>query len=328
MATTNFAFTQLSGSETAGYTSINALIDSIDTQLYKRIPNKDASAGGDYNNMVPIYSNGAVNGFTQSLINTNNLANNAVTGAKIASGTITADKLDANLTTQILPSGMIVPFAGDTAPSGWLMCDGASKSRSAYPGLFSVISTTYGSVDGLSFNLPDMTGRIPVGKSADTEFNDLGETGGVKSVTLTGQQSGIAAHTHTVNSNTGVSGTNNTPGYTIDAGNAYHSHGTGAETANHAHTTGFRTASVATGSYTRALVASDATYTGTNTYGTSGVNANHAHNTDAQYATHSHTLTNNGHTHNVVIDNTSNTSASTAHTNLQPYITLNYIIKI
>jgi hypothetical protein len=37
MATSNFAFTQLTGSDTAGYNSINGLITDIDNKLYARV---------------------------------------------------------------------------------------------------------------------------------------------------------------------------------------------------------------------------------------------------------------------------------------------------
>ena len=380
MATTNFGFDTLSGSETAGYTSINTLITSIDSLLKQRVFAADktwANTGGDGDepsaNEVMIFSGtwGNADGYwkagliaaaniasdaiteakiinnavTTSKINAGaittakladdsvtaaKLADNSVTTATILDGQVTAAKLDEGLTTQILPAGMIAPFAGSTAPSGWLLCNGDEVSRSAYNGLFDVIDTTYGDGDGENtFLLPDMSGRVPVGKSADVEFDALNEKGGSKTVTLTGQESGIAAHTHTVASNTGVSGNNNTPGYSVDNGNAFHSHGTGVENANHSHTTGFRqkrVPTVASGGVL-ALVGPTQPYDDTSTYTSGGISANHAHSTDAQNATHAHTLTNNGHTHNVVIDTKANTNASTAHNNLQPYITLNYIIK-
>lgn len=37
MATDNFGFLELTGSNTAGYNSINALITSIDNELYNRV---------------------------------------------------------------------------------------------------------------------------------------------------------------------------------------------------------------------------------------------------------------------------------------------------
>lgn len=43
-----------------------------------------------------------------------------------------------------VPSGCVFPFAGSSAPTGWLLCDGAEYSTTAYANLFSAISTTYG----------------------------------------------------------------------------------------------------------------------------------------------------------------------------------------
>ncbi len=60
-----------------------------------------------------------------------------------------------------LPAGSMVDFAGSTAPSGWLMADGAAVSRTVYSDLFASIGTIYGSGDGsTTFNLPDFRGRF------------------------------------------------------------------------------------------------------------------------------------------------------------------------
>lgn len=53
------------------------------------------------------------------------------------------------------PVGMIAPFGGTTAPTGWLLCNGAAVSRTNYADLFAVIGTKYGAGDGsTTFNLP------------------------------------------------------------------------------------------------------------------------------------------------------------------------------
>lgn len=96
------------------------------------------------------------------------------------------------------PVGSISLFAGTTAPSGWLICDGSAVSRTTYANLFSVIGTTYGTGDGsTTFNIPDLQGRVPVGyKSSDTSFDTIGETGGEKTHTLTVDE--IPSHHHDV----------------------------------------------------------------------------------------------------------------------------------
>ncbi len=53
------------------------------------------------------------------------------------------------------PLGAIVAFGGDTAPTGWLICDGSAISRTTYAALFAAIGTKYGAGDGsTTFNLP------------------------------------------------------------------------------------------------------------------------------------------------------------------------------
>src|SRR5690606_11476130 len=63
------------------------------------------------------------------------------------------------------PAGVLSAYAGDTAPFGWLLADGSEVSRTTYSKLFAAISDTYGAGDGsTTFNLPDLRGRIPIGK--------------------------------------------------------------------------------------------------------------------------------------------------------------------
>jgi len=57
--------------------------------------------------------------------------------------------------------GAITYFPVATAPAGWLKCNGAAVSRTAYAALFLVIGTTYGVGDGATtFNLPDLRGEF------------------------------------------------------------------------------------------------------------------------------------------------------------------------
>jgi microcystin-dependent protein len=57
----------------------------------------------------------------------------------------------------ITPPGVVLPFAGSSAPSGWLICQGQSLSTSAFPALFAAIGYIYGG-SGSTFNLPDTRG--------------------------------------------------------------------------------------------------------------------------------------------------------------------------
>lgn len=60
----------------------------------------------------------------------------------------------------LVPSGTILPFGGATAPSGWLLCDGASVAIASYPALNNAIGVLWGNPGGGSFNLPNLTGSF------------------------------------------------------------------------------------------------------------------------------------------------------------------------
>ena len=103
---------------------------------------------------------------------------------------LNADMLDGyHASTFLLPAGAMMAYGGASAPTGWLLCDGTSVSRTTYADLFAAIGTSYGSADASSFNLPDLRRRVPVGKgSADT----LGDSDGIAAASRS------LTHTHTV----------------------------------------------------------------------------------------------------------------------------------
>ena len=60
-----------------------------------------------------------------------------------------------------VPSGAVMHFAMQSAPTGWLKADGSAVSRTQYPALFAAIGTTFGVGDGrTTFNLPDLRGEF------------------------------------------------------------------------------------------------------------------------------------------------------------------------
>ena len=81
-----------------------------------------------------------------------------------------------------VPVGSMQAFAGSSAPTGWLLCNGTTASRTTYSNLYSVIGTTYGVGDGsTTFGLPDMRGRVPMGAGTGNQLNASGSgaiTGG------------------------------------------------------------------------------------------------------------------------------------------------------
>jgi microcystin-dependent protein len=90
-------------------------------------------------------------------------------------------------------------FAGNFAPRGWAFCDGSILSISQNTALFSLLGTTYGGNGQTTFALPDLRGRLPMhpGQGPGLSPRNLGEQGGVESVTLISTQ--MPAHTHAVN---------------------------------------------------------------------------------------------------------------------------------
>ena len=88
--------------------------------------------------------------------------------------------------TYIMPAGSVIPFAGSSAPTGFLLCDGSAVSRTTYATLFTALggeSSPYGLGDGVStFNVPDLRGRVVAG---------LDNMGGSAAGELTNQSGGV-----------------------------------------------------------------------------------------------------------------------------------------
>jgi len=66
---------------------------------------------------------------------------------------------------QVVPTGTISMFGSATAPAGYLPCDGSSQLRASYAALYAVIGSSYGSVDGTQFTLPNFTAAFPRGNT-------------------------------------------------------------------------------------------------------------------------------------------------------------------
>jgi microcystin-dependent protein len=123
-----------------------------------------------------------------------------------------------------LNAGAIQDFAMNTAPSGWLVCDGTAYSRTTYAPLFTAIGTTWGVGDGsTTFNVPDFRGTV-----RRTWDNGKGLDPGRAFASY--QADGFASHTHVQPAHTH---TLTDPGHThtTTAGNFSQSLGPGAATA-------------------------------------------------------------------------------------------------
>lgn len=135
-----------------------------------------------------------------------------ITTAKVADLNITLAKLSAAVAASLVPPGAVTAYAGTSAPTGYLLCDGTAVSRLTYADLFAVIGTTHGQGDGVStFNLPDYRGRFLRGRDGGTARDpDAASRTAMASGGATGdavgslQDEAYHTHTHTLNGATNV----------------------------------------------------------------------------------------------------------------------------
>lgn len=204
--------------------------------------------------------------------------------------------IDAAAAANGVPAGSVMAYAGLAAPTGWLLCAGQSLSRTTYAALFAAIQTTYGSVDGNSFSLPDMRGRAAFGKD---------NMGGTAAARITSAVSGIDG------SVLGAAGGDQLSGNTAltEAQMPIHGHAASTDVqGDHQH--------------------------GTSGQGGQGGGINNVHSpgnsnnyilvpggTDLYF-----TSTNGAHAHNITVSQTGGGQAHN-HSAIPPAIILNYIIK-
>ena len=95
----------------------------------------------------------------------------------------------------LIPAGVIVAWAGSSAPAGWLICEGTELLRSDYAALFNICSTTFGSTSGTVFNIPDLRGRAIYGTSTSIARGATSTAIGSSFVIAGGVAAG-GGHTH------------------------------------------------------------------------------------------------------------------------------------
>jgi microcystin-dependent protein len=228
-----------------------------------------------------------------------------------------------------LPLGAIIAFPSDIqsmAPS-FKLCDGGSMDKTVYKDLFELIGTTYGGSGNL-FKLPDIQGRTIVGKTTTAgTFANLNSPGGQETTAILSNN--LPTHTHAIPS-IGVTGTLEFQGSAVNgdtqqAGDHTHS----IQDTGHSHTAYYRTNS--------------GWITGGNDQYLAHGNGGTSHN---QAATGMTIVQNGAHDHKFSVTATGSvkiqslstqaTSASTLDNVttatpirvVQPYIVLNYFIKV
>jgi len=100
-----------------------------------------------------------------------------------------------------LPTASVVPYAGASAPSGWVFCDGATYDGTVetYTALWTAIGTTYGGTGQSSFKVPDMRGRSAFGRDnmGGAAANRITSGGSGITGTVLGASGGTETHTLT-----------------------------------------------------------------------------------------------------------------------------------
>jgi microcystin-dependent protein len=150
--------------------------------------------------------------------------------ASLASSGLLKQTREAFMADLAVPIGAILPYAGPTAPDGYLFCDGSEIERTKFGDLFDIVGVFYNGAAPLigvnTFRLPDLRGRFALGKDnmdnagtipvsaggyvdagggtagrvADVQATVIAGAAGQSSVSLT--LANLPEHSHTLSTNT------------------------------------------------------------------------------------------------------------------------------
>ena len=244
-----------------------------------------------------------------------------LTGQSLVSDTPGYSSAMADALANIMPIGVIQPYAGNGAnlASGWLPCDGRELERIDYSDLYDALGGTtspYGAT-ATSFNLPDLRNRTPVGASGvDSPGGGVSSTGKpAGGVNLTARPAGTYGGDERMHNH-------NHGGATHNGGNHYHSGLTGTVTSNHYH--GVHGAPFVT--HVAGFGGHWGTAIGVWTDGQAGTAAHrghHGHSTDWISHNHQHYFDTNwsgNHNHGITAE------GGGTQGNMPPYLSVNFII--
>jgi len=213
-STIKATFPNITGAIDATHTELNTVADGGTSATATTLVDDDRLVVNDDGTMKQVALSDLKTYLTSNLsITSAMLTDGTIATADIADNAITAAKLanDAAFT-----SGMLMPYAGSSAPTGWVLCYGQAISRTTYADLFTAIGTTYGTGDGsTTFNVPDLRGRVIAGQddmggtsanrlTSPINGDGLGNTGGSQDHQLTEAQ--MPSHFHYIARNQTVNG--------------------------------------------------------------------------------------------------------------------------
>lgn len=251
-----------------------------------------------------------------------------------------------------IPTGTLMPYVGDTAPTGWLLCQGQEVSQVSYPNLFSLCSTKFGSASAGFFKLPDLRGRTVFGfLSTDSNFNAVGKTGGAGSVTIstdnmpshthstpnhnhTASTSGLTAssagdHGHTISTTVSSGGDHGHTASTSIGTGGGHSHDTMLNTTSTYDRTGGGNGSAwvntANGNLTNS--SGSHSHTATTTLLNAGSHAHTATSSAVTTGSHTHSISGNVTVNSGGASTTGSAGSGSSMSVLNPFVSLNFIIK-
>ena len=190
-----------------------------------------------------------------------------------------------------MEAGLIYMYGGSTAPNGFLICDGSEISRTTYSSLFAAIGTIYGAGDNsTTFNIPNISGRVAIGSSVSHNITN-----------------GMPAHSHTI------------PAHG-------HTHTIKATTPKLVHSI-----TQPMFKYNPPSGGQRSSFYSSGTKDTTNANTTTAASRSANLAIANHSATactKTGSITDCSVFDFETAGSGSSHNNMQPYITLNYIISI